>query len=140
MKIKIKTILIITILHFAIVSKGQNGTITIKKQDTSIVTLSIANKTNGLISKKILLDDPTLRLENNTKNKYSLKSYTLTLLVNGAIDDFNRSGELKLTVEQLRIIKSAEIQYKNKLLIDKIIVIDMNGNELKLAAISLKIL
>lgn len=52
MKNKIKTILVITILHFAIISKGQNGTITIKKTDTAIVALSIANKTNGLVSKK----------------------------------------------------------------------------------------
>lgn len=140
MKNKIKTILVITILHFAIISKGQNGTITIKKTDTAIVALSIANKTNGLVSKKMLIDDPTLRLENNTKNKYSLKSYTLTLLVNGVIDDYNRNGELKLTTEQLRIIKSAETQYNNKLLIEKIIVIDEKGNEIKLAAISLRIL
>lgn len=93
-----------------------------------------------LFQKKMLIDDPTLRLENNTKNKYSLKSYTLTLLVNGVIDDYNRNGELKLTTEQLRIIKSAETQYNNKLLIEKIIVIDEKGNEIKLAAISLRIL
>jgi hypothetical protein len=137
---QIRTIFIILIFLYSIESKGQRGTIRIKKTDTTQVTLSISNLSDGFITKNQLIKDHALRLEKNSESKYLLKKYTVSLNINGMIYDNYMTEETKLTDKQINIIRSSKKEFKNILFIENAVAIDKNGKEIKLNTIQLIII
>ena len=136
-KKQIKTIFTILIIFFSLTSKGQRGTITIKKVDTSKVTLSLAKLTSGIISTEQLTKDPILRLENNAKQKYSLKKCNISLFVNSTFYDYGQI-DTTLGTDLIKTIRSSKKGFK--LAVESITAIDKNGNEIKLETIMLKVI
>jgi hypothetical protein len=119
---------------------GYRGIIKVKKQDTATVYLTLAKITEGTITKEYLLNDPILRIERNFKNKYTLKSYIIAIGVNGIFYDYKMNGTNKLNQKQLDNIRDAEDQFQSKLWVERIIVVDTSGIEIKLPAILIEFL
>ena len=112
------------------IKKSVTSELKLKKLDTSLVRLSLANMNHGTISIDKLAGDPTVRIKSKTNQDYTLKKFTVNFDANDQNYDYkgitNKSGPMN---NMLQIIKSAKSKFPTDVYVYDAIIVDQEGNE-----------